>query len=83
MIINILLILLVVYACFTPFLVIWGVKFGIKITKEPEKAAETPFFNIPEKKPEPKMSPEEKRRVQILENIEAYNGTAIGQKEIK
>lgn len=83
MLYDILLVVLVIYVCVSPYFYAKAVKFGMKIADKPEKAAEEPFFHVPKKKTEPKMSPEEKRRVQILANIERYDGTSLGQEKIQ
>lgn len=83
MIINILLIILVLYVVWSPFLVIYGVKFGIKMVDRPEKTAAEPFFSVPKPKKKPKMTAEEDRMNQILRNIDNYNGTSVGQVKVE
>lgn len=65
------------------FCFIKGYNIGAKETKKPEIKIETPK----EKKERREISKEaEKRRSQmsiLLENIEAYDGTSKGQKELK
>lgn len=78
-----LLVVLAYYAVMTPIIVFKSVKFGIKVAEKPETAAEEPFFSVPKKKTEPKMTPEERRTAQILMNIDRYDGTSAGQVEIK
>lgn len=83
MLYDIIFVCLVAYVCFTPYFYAQALKFGIKIGTKPEKAAEMPIFNVPEKKEKPKMTDEEYRKMQILANINRYDGTSNGQKEIK
>lgn len=82
-IISLLLIILAIYVCITPWLFMKAVKFGVKLADKPEEAAEEPFFHVPVKRKAPKMTPEEKRDMQILANIQAYNGTSAGQVRIQ
>ena len=79
---NILFTVLVVYAIISPFFYAKAVRFGMKIAEKPEDAADMPFFNVPERKKKPEISEEEKRNAQILVNLNAYNGTSIGQRKI-
>ena len=83
MLFEIIGIILALYAVTTPFWVLKSIKFGMKCASEPEKAPEEPIFIVP--KPAKKVeTPEEVRRMlDILDNIEAYDGTPNGQKEIK
>ena len=83
MIIDILLIILVVYAICTPFIVLKAVKFGMKLVDKPEKVAEEPLFSVPTPKKKPKMTAEEDRMYQILRNIDRYNGTSQGQVKVE
>ena len=82
-IICVILIVLVIYVCLTPLLYMKAVKFGVKMAEKPEEAAEEPFFHVPAKHKPPKMTPEEERDMQILANIQAYNGTSAGQIKIQ
>ena len=83
MMIEVITVILVAYLCVSPYFYAKAVKFGMKIMEEPEKAVSEPIFNVPTKKKQPKMTAEEKRTVQILENINNYNGTSFGQKKIQ
>lgn len=82
MLFKALFVILVIYAIVTPYFYAKAVKFGMKLADKPEEAAKTPFFNVPKKKAKPKMSPEEDRLMQIYANIDRYDGTSFGQKEI-
>lgn len=79
---DIVLVILAIYACSTPLWVVKSIKFGLKIAENTEKAAEEPVFNIPTKKNDIELPEEVKADIAVLENIEAYNGTSHGQKEI-
>ena len=83
MLFNVIFTLLVIYVMATPYFYTKAVKFGMKLADKPEEAAVEPFFTIPKKKKQPKMTPEESRAVQIMANIDAYNGTSFGQKKIQ
>lgn len=86
MLYEILAVILVLYAALSPFWVIKCVKFGIKCADDPEKAAEEPDISIPwpEKKAvNVELTPEQQRYVDIMTNIDTYDGTEVGQKEIK
>ena len=85
----ILLAVVVAYAFLSPFFIIKLIKFGMVISEKPEKAVDTPVFIKPRKK-EPKLTAEEQRALaekqralDVLANIDAYDGTGFGQKEIK
>ena len=77
-----LLAVVVAYAFLSPFLIIKLIKFGMVVSEKPEKAVDTPVFIKPRKK-KPKLTAEEQRALDILGNIDAYDGTGFGQKEIK
>lgn len=81
---DIVLVILAIYACSTPLWVVKSIKFGLKIAENTEKAAEEPVFNIPSlpKKNDIELPEEVKADIAVLENIEAYDGTSHGQKEI-
>lgn len=83
MITNILLIILVVYAIWSPFIVLYSVKFGMRLVDKPEKVAEEKIFHIPTPKAKPKMTAEEDRMTQILRNIDNYNGSSAGQVKVE
>jgi len=79
----ILLIILGVYAVCSPFIVLYSVKFGMKMVEQPEKTASEPIFNVPIPKKKPKMTAEEDRMTQIMRNIDNYNGTSQGQVKVE
>ena len=80
---NILLIILVLYAVISPFFYAKAVKFGMGLVKEPEKTAAEPIFNVQIPKKKPKMTAEEDRMTQILRNIDNYNGSSVGQVKVE
>lgn len=80
---TIYLIIIVLFAIFSQIMTLYAVKFGLKIAEKPEKTAEEPFFNVPKKKKDPKMTPEEQRTMKILQNIDRYDGSANGQVKVK
>ena len=83
MLFNIVLCVLVAYICVTPYFYAKAIKFGMKIAEKPEEAADMPIFNLPKITKKPKMTPEEDRMMQILSNIDRYDGTPNGQVEVK
>lgn len=86
MLYDVIFCVLVGYALVTPIFYVKAVKFGIRLTEEPEKVSredELTTFNVPKPKRKPKMTPEEDRATQILANIDRYDGTSAGQKEIR
>ena len=93
MLFDILLVVLVIYVMAAPFLMLKFIKFGMLAVERPEETAKEPTFKakipvkIPRIRKKPKLTKEEKKAleaVKILErNIDAYDGTGIGQEEIK
>lgn len=84
MLYSILFAVLVAYALLMPIIVIKCIKFGMTLSGNVEKTEEKPiFFNIPKKKKKPKMTPEQETTMAILANIDMYDGTSNGQREIK
>lgn len=85
MLYNVIFCVLVAYVVVSPAFYAKALKFGMKIAQDPEEAAKEAImeeFHVPEKKNPPKMTAEEQRSVQILANIDRYNGTSAGQKKI-
>lgn len=74
---------LIAYILVTPFFYLKAVKFGMKIVSEPAKAVEEPIFHIPEKKEPLKVTEEQDRILQILTNIDKYQGDSKGQKKVE
>ena len=93
MLFDVLTVILVVYVMMVPFMVLKFIKFGMTAAESPEEAAKEETFKVkfPKKLPKlrrkPKLSKEDKKAleaVKILErNIDAYDGTGMGQEEIK
>ena len=83
MLFEIITVILAIYAVLTPIWIMKSVKFGIKCAEKPAEAAEEPVFTLPEKKKDVKVPEEMQKTLDILENIEVYDGTSNGQKEIK
>lgn len=94
MLYDILLIMLVVYVMFSPIFIIESIKFGVKLASKPDQVADIPVLNIKLPKKKPKKTKEQKKAEQaaaqkleetaaILENIDIFDGTNFGQKEIK
>lgn len=86
MLFDILAVILAIYAVFSPIWVIKAVKFGISVGNDPKEAVDEPIFHIPSEKKKvkaPILSKEEQQIVDILENVDIYDGTSRGQKEIE
>ncbi len=86
MLYEILSIILVIYAVLSPFWVIRAIKFGLSIVENPQEAAKEPVFTLPKakkKSKEAELPKEIQTAYDILDNIEAYDGTNVGQKEIE
>ncbi len=83
MLFEILTMILAIYACLTPIIVLKSVQFGIKCAEKPEKASESEIFHLPKKKKKPEVSDDVRRELDVLANIDIYDGTSQGQKEIK
>lgn len=85
MLYNVIICVLLAYVVVSPVFYAKALKFGIKIAQDPEEAAKEAImdeFRVPEKKEPPKMTAEENRSVQILANIDRYDGTSAGQKKV-
>ena len=83
MLFSIVTIILAVYCVISPVIIISAVKFGMKCADNPQEVTEKPFINVPKRKKNAKVSPEWQRGIDIMANIDAYDGTDVGQKEIK
>ena len=55
----------------------------MKMVKEPEKAVDETVFHVPKPKKKPKLTPQEDRILQIIANIDKYNGDSKGQKKVE
>ena len=78
-------ILLALYACISPLLYREVVKMGIRLAEKPEEVAEEPVFsNIkPKKHARTQEEEDELRKLRTeWENLEAYDGTGMNQKEV-
>ena len=77
------LILVILYAAFSQFFTIWAFKFGMKCANRPEKAVDEPIITLPKRKKEVNLPKEHLKMMDIMENIDIYDGTSTGQKEIE
>lgn len=82
MLFETIVIILGIYVLVMPFLLLFAVKFGIKLSTKPQKTAEEPLFKIPKPQKKPKMDKDTQRVMDILGNIDTFDGTSKGQKEI-
>jgi hypothetical protein len=77
---------ILVLAIFCPiwggFCFIKGYNLGAKETKKPEIKVESPKKKIEKAKTDKKMAEKQKKLNTLFENIDAYDGSSIGQKEI-
>ncbi len=80
---DVITLIMLVYIVLSPVLVIKSIKFGLRCAEKPEEAAEKPVFTPVRRKKEPEVPPEVQRGLDIIANIDAYDGTDNGQKEIK
>ena len=87
---DILIMIMVAYLMFLPVIVMKSIEFGARLSNKPEDAAEVPVLNIFSTKKKAEQTAEQKKAtaaleetMAILENIDAYDGTGTGQKEIK
>lgn len=86
MLYEILSVILVLYAVLSPFWVIRAVQFGLSIVENPQEAVKEPVFTMPKTKKkakDAKLPKEIQQAYDVLDNIEVYNGTDVGQKEIE
>ena len=58
---NVILGILAVYVCVTPYFYAKAVKFGVKMATKPEETAKEPVFNVKMPKKAPKRTPEQDR----------------------
>lgn len=75
---NYILCLLIVLV---PGMIFFAYRQGLKDGKVIDKAPLPKIVSIP--KPAQKPSKEEQKIMQILENVETYDGTSKGQKKVK
>ena len=80
---NIILGILAVYVCVTPYCYGKAVKFGVKMATKPEETAKEPVINVKMPKKAPNRTPEQDRITKILQNIDRYNGTSNGQVKVE
>lgn len=87
---DVLLAAFAIHVMCTPIFMAKALKYGIRLVSKPEEAADAPVLNIkmPKKKPKPTKEQEEAARMveatmKILDNVDAYDGTGLGQKEIR
>lgn len=86
MLYNVIICVLLAYVVISPVFYAKALKFGMKIASDPEKVSQEKImseFHLPKMPHKPKMTPEEMRSVQILANIDRYDGTSAGQKKVK
>ena len=78
---TILAVILGIVVIIQPFFLLQAVKYGIKLADKPEIVAEEPIFDV--KTPETKKITDEERRFSdIIDNINNYVGDSTNQKEV-
>lgn len=86
MLFDILLVVFAIYIMIMPFGVLKFVKFGIKAAEKPTAAADKPIFDIKLPKihnDEPQLTEKQIRDLMILANVDRFDGTDAGQREIE
>lgn len=80
---NITVLILAVFCCiWGAFCFIKGYNMGAKEAKKPEIKVETPKRKIEKAKTNKKLAEKQRKVNTLLENIDKYDGSSIGQKEI-
>lgn len=80
---SVLCIVLAIIAILMPIITLIAVKLGFRLAEKPEEAIKEPIFNVPKPKRKPKVDKQTQIMLDELENINAYNGTGFGQKDIE
>lgn len=82
MLFDVLFVAMVIYTMITPFFYVKAIKFGMDLWEDPDDAG---FFDfhLPKKPKEVEISDADKRTMQILQNIDRYDGTPNGQVKVK
>ena len=70
------------YIVISPFFMFFSFRYGFEIGVKMEKTAKLPKI-FPKKKKDRVLSEKQQRFIDELSNIERYDGTPFGQKEIK
>lgn len=73
-------ILIFVWLVAMPFVCAYLVVWSVKQIRLPKAEVDIP---LPKKPKKAKMSAKEKRTIDILNNIDAYDGTSYGQKTVR
>lgn len=79
---DVVLVILGLYAASTPIWFMKAVQFGAKCAEKPEEVAVEPVFNLPKAEKKPEMTDEMRADLTMLHNINVFDGTSNGQKEI-
>ena len=74
--------IIVLFAIITEFAIIKAFSYGVKVGKSKDITPE-PFKKPSKPKKKVEMTDEMSRIQDVWHNIEVYDGTSIGQKEIK
>lgn len=77
------MILAVMTPVMSAFCFIKGYNIGAKETKKPEIKIETPKEKIEKRKTSKEAEAKRRKMTNLLANIEAYDGTSKGQKELE
>lgn len=83
MLYNIIIVILGLYAVLSPFFMLKFLKIGYKMGNSEEISEQRVVLNRSASRKR-KMTDKERKQIEdSVANIEAYNGTSTGQKEIK
>lgn len=71
---DILMIIFGLYVMFSPFLMVYCIKFGARMAIKPEEEADEPTIDVKLPRRKAKLSPEDKANVSVLREIEKFDG---------
>lgn len=85
---DVLLAAFAIHAMCMPIFLAKALNYGARLASRPEEAAAEPVIKLPKRKPRQTKEQREAERMveatmKILDNVDAYDGTGLGQKEIK
>jgi len=83
MLYEIVTVILAIYAILSPLVILKAVQFGLKCAEKPAEVMSEPVMSLPKKTKKPELTDDMRRGIDILTNIDTYDGTSNGQKEIK
>ena len=75
--------ILALFAIISEYMLVKAFHYGVKVGKAKDEIVPEPFSRPKRKSKAPKKAKETEKLNDILHNIDVYDGTSIGQKEIK